>query len=189
VQGNPKLDMPWLAVDDPEDGERPPNSRERRQLARSIALGHFAAMAEGLGASGTSSALQQAKGARPGNLRLPQEELLQVERKDAPIKIALGAAVTSSGIIPMPREGNLEEFRSALATVYGDKAMLLTIDVEILKKIDAGTIPVEAGQPSEPKGEPSFWLEERQYSDQTELTPLGLVTLLRPPPLDQIKSH
>lgn len=188
VQGNTKLDMPWLVVDDPEEGERPPNSNERKRLTRSIALGHFAAMAEGLGATGISSALQQAKKARPGNLHLPQQEVVQVEREGEPTRTVLGAAVTSSGIIQLPREGNLEAFRSALETVYGDKVMLLTVDVETLRGIDAGIIPIADAPPSEPTSEPSFWAERRQYSDQTELTPIRSVTLLRPPPLDQIES-
>jgi hypothetical protein len=185
VQGNQKLDMPWLAVDDPEDGERPPNSNERKRLTRSIALGHFASMAEGLGATGASGALQQAKKARPGNLHLPQEELVQVERKDGHTRTVMGAVITSSGIIPSPREGNLEAFRSALETVYGDKAMLLAIDVETLQAIDAGIFPNASAQPSEPTSELSIWSERRQYADQTDLIPIRLITLRRPPPLDQ----
>jgi len=188
VQGNPNLDMPWLAVDDPEEGERPPNSNERKLLARSIALGHFAAMAEGLGATAISNALQLAKKARPGSLQLPRQELIQVEREDAHARTVLGAAITSSGIIPLPRDGDLEEFRSALQTVYGDKVMLLTIDVETLKKIDAGEFPIEGEQLAPPVGEPSFWEEERQHSDETNLIPIRLATLSRPPPADQIES-
>jgi hypothetical protein len=179
--------MPWLAVDDPEDGERPPSKCERKLLERSIALGHFAAMADGLGATETSIALQQAKKARPGNLHLPRQELVQVERTDAPARTVLGAAVASSGIIPLPREGSLEAFRSALETVYGDKVMFLTIDAEILKQIDAGIMPIADKQPSQPIAEPPpFWSEERQYSDQTELTPIKLITLVRPPPLTKL---
>jgi hypothetical protein len=186
VQGNPRLEQPWLAVDDPEEGERPPNPKERRLLERSIALGHFAAMAEGLGATETSSALRRAKIAQPGNLQLPRQELVQVERKDAPTRTVIGAVVTPFGIISLPREENLEAFRSALETVYGVKAMLLTIEIETLQKIDAGTVPTEGEHFSEPMDEPSFWSEERQYPDQTGLIPIRLVTLLRPP-LDQTK--
>ncbi|MET3842664.1 hypothetical protein [Bradyrhizobium sp. OAE829] len=186
VQGIPNLNMPWLAVDDPEEGERPPSPDERKLLARSIALGHFAAMAEGLGATAISMALHQAKQGSPGSLQLPEQELVQVEREDASARIVLGAAVTNSGIIPLPRYGELEEFRSSLQTVFGGKVMLLTIDGATLKQIDAGTFPTEAEQPKEPVGEPSFWTEERQHFDGTELIPMSLVSLSRPPTADQL---
>jgi hypothetical protein len=88
----------------------------------------------------------------------------------------------------LPRDGNLEEFRSALQAIYGDKAMLLTIDVETLKKIDAGAIPITGEQLTKPSGEPLFWSDERQYADETELIPVSLITLSRPPPADEIKS-
>ena len=186
VQGNPKLDMPWLAVDDPQDGERPPSKREQIRLERSIALGHFSAMAAGLGATETSIALQRAKMAPPGSLHLPRQELVQVERKDRPPRTVLGAAVTSSGIIHLPREGSLEAFRSALNTVYGDKVMLLTIDAETLKQIDAGTMPIADKQSAQPTAAQPFWSGERRHPDQTELTPIKLVTIVRPPPLTKL---
>lgn len=185
IHNNPALQEPWLVVHDPEDGERGPTEEERRLLVRSIGLGHFAALADGLGLHETAVALRHAKQNEPGRLRLPAHEFGLIDQGiDVSPTTVMGAAVVPSGIVHLPRTGDLEEFRSALQTVYGDRCMLFAVDARALHEIDAAEPVLSHEAPSTGPAEEDvpFWSEFRLDADGSAITPLRSIALRRPPP-------
>jgi hypothetical protein len=182
VERNPKLDEPWLTVHDPEQGEREPNSDERAWLVRSVGLGHYATIAEGFGLPKVASALREAKLSQPGGLSIPTDEVTIIEQVDGPLLAAIGAIVTPMGVVVFPRNGELEEFRSALRTVFGDRCVLLAVDVANLQALDSGPLPDRALAPpttTRRAREVPFWSGPRHYSDGSRFIPLNSITLRR----------
>jgi len=49
VKGDSKLSKPWLAVHDPNDGDREPTPSEREQLAKRVSVMHFSSLLMGMG--------------------------------------------------------------------------------------------------------------------------------------------
>lgn len=137
VHGKPKLLEPWLVVDDPEDGERAPSASEASNFARAIALGHFASLADGFGLAATAAALQQAKVNEPGHLRVPHEDVSQIET-DSTTEDMIGAVVTSTGVVPIPRQTDPVNFLAAFRAVHGDRSLFLGVSADTLREVDRG---------------------------------------------------
>lgn len=171
---------PWLVVQDPDEGEREPSAEELRLLKRSIALGHFGALAEGFGLKRAAEALRQAKNAEPGNLQIELSEFTRVQTSDGTTKIMAAAFVTPAGLMQVPNT-DVEEFRSALRTVYGQKTLLFGFDIQLLKELDAiwDTGAAVTATPEEPPLDRSFWEEAAVGRDGSQLIPLEAVSLSR----------
>lgn len=185
IDNHAALTEPWLTVHDPELGRKTPSEDEKRHLVRSIALGHFAALAEGFQLRSTTDALRRAKIRKPGSLRLEPNELVRIDRTDRPPSIAISAVVTPSGIVTIPIESDIEEFRSAIQTVYGARANLLAIDVDHLRRVDKAILPTKWSMKTETGDDQDYWSEERSDPDGSEMIPLKSITLSRVPP-DQV---
>jgi hypothetical protein len=152
---------------------------ERRDLVRSIALGHFAALAEGFQLQRTAEALRYAKRNQLGSLRLEPMELVRIERHDRSPRVAVGAVVTPSGVVPIPRESDVEEFRLAMQTAYPDRALLLAIDIDHLRRIDKAQWSTKWGSEALHGDAAPYWLKERNERDGSEMIPLTEVKLTR----------
>jgi hypothetical protein len=184
VQNYQGLEMPWLAVDDPQEGQRDPSDEEIGLLIRSTRLGHFSALVEGFGAGETAGILRGAKMSRPGQLQLPVAEQVQIERPHSGAKSVIGAIITPFGVRSLPRDGDLENYRLSLIAAYGDRSMLLVIDVDTLKNASL-IVDDEATTKVTPifQGD-SIWAEEHVNIDGSELIPLHSVVLKRSSLLD-----
>lgn len=176
------LDAPWLVVHDPEDGDREPNRDEQGLLVRSIALGHFASIAEGFGLRETAVALRSAKSKRPGHLQLSQREVLAVSRSGEENSTGITAIVTPAGLIAIPRTGDLEEFRSALLTVYGERTLVLTISAATLYAADQIPDLAKESVPARAADAEHLWTQQRRYPDGSVLIPLKMAAMERIPP-------
>lgn len=146
VDGNDKLSKPWLLVHDPDEGEREPTDQERMNMARSVALGHFAALAGGFRLPEAAGLLREAMTGEPGRLHVPAYQSLDVETAEASEKM-IGAVVVPTGIIPIPIHGDPETFLSAVRTVYGRQSLFFGVDVGTLHAIDQGFFGVAMGAP------------------------------------------
>jgi len=102
IKGDPELDQPWLAVHDPEDGEREPTEDERERLHKGIAALHFSSLLEGMGYSDVAEAYRNYTGLP---LKIDQSQKLLVsgipEFDDVSGYVGL---VTTAGLIPLAPE-------------------------------------------------------------------------------------
>ncbi|ACS40559.1 hypothetical protein [Methylorubrum extorquens] len=170
VHGRPDLDKPYLYVDDPDEGDRDPTPKETRHVARSIALGHYATLAEGFGLPGTAAALMSAKRSAPGNLALPRRELTLLSMGDKSRGPTLCAAIVPNGVVPIPGDGDIDAFRNGLLAVYGERTAILAVGEEDILNVDRLEYPTfEADQVVAPG---SFWNRRRIHIDGSELAPL-----------------
>lgn len=161
-----RLEEPWLAVDDPEEGERPPTDDEYRYIQRSIELGHFAALAEGMGLRETGAALREAKTQKPGNFDIPEGELVSLgEGREAVVAVA----VCPTGIIPIPRSGDLGDFQAALSTVYAEQVLFFVVPARVLVAADSIGNPIIV--PDQPQSQGKLWSEERFGGDGSVIVP------------------
>jgi len=176
VAGDPKLQTAHLWVDDPKEGEREATPKERLALQRSIGLGHFAALARGMGYGITARQLSGAKSKEPGQLELDASDLVLVDGEWG-ARLMMIAVVTRSGIVRMP-QGGAEDFQAGLASVFGDEALIMAVDVETLKSIDQmafGTAHEARFRDSVP--DDGFWSQPRAQADGVELLPLNAVAI------------
>lgn len=134
VSGNPKLNEPWLVVDDPDEGEVTPSPEELAYLRRGIALGHYAALCRGLGLPQTAKALERAKNYPAGSLVLPEEEFVTVAQEDEPRKMATGI-LAGSGIIRVPSDISDNYLRS-VSDVFQGRAILVGVGADAMLKAD-----------------------------------------------------
>lgn len=179
VRGNPDLDQPWLSVDDPDDGERPPLKNEVNALRRSIALGHFAGLAEGFRLPNVASALLEAKGRSSGELHIDARDLVEIETKRGLSKV-IAATVTRAGVIPLPDEIT-PSFQNDLKKVFGNEALLMAIDLHDLQNADQSQ-PSDGRMtelPTSIGSETDFWRTSRRQLDGSELLPLDAVEIRR----------
>ncbi|HME85262.1 MAG TPA: hypothetical protein VKG91_12125 [Roseiarcus sp.] len=183
VQNNPGLLEPWLVVHDPQHGEREPTRDEKAWLVRSTALGHYASLAQGFGLRDTAAALWRAKLGEPGHLELPTHEMTVVDRDGSDPITIIGAAIVPSAVVPLPLGGDIEDFRAALQTVFGERTMLLAIPTEELYRADAA-YPMEhdAQLSISPQPEVLFWSATRSGLDGSIVTPLRNIALRRAHP-------
>jgi hypothetical protein len=176
----PKLYYPWLSVCDPAEGEREPNEEELASLRRGVALGHFANLANGLGAANTAHSLRRSKEQRPGTLAPDLVEFIEIEVAGVRRRV-IGAIVTRSGIIRFPEQLPIN-FLDAIRTIYSAEAMVLVIDLDTLIKVDSDLNPIKAahsGTPQTPsRPAPDYWLTPRPQPDGSELLPLDAVDIL-----------
>lgn len=180
----PKLSLPWLVVHDPIDGQRPATPREQSQLIRSIALGHFAALLEGLQLHQLARRLQSAKLSAPTSIGLPAIDLVNAKQEGRDAELVAAGVVTPTGVFALPNEEDLETFRAAILTISRGQALLLGVPVETLLQILRGDkLDGEKHTGSElSEHEPEFWKKERRRRDGSLLLPLSGVTLTRAPP-------
>ncbi len=181
VQNSPNLQFPWLVVDDPADGTREPNQDEAKYLARSVALGHFATLAEGFGLSETAAALEKAKVSEPGHLHLPSEDQVEIVGPER-VRAAIAAAVTPAGIVRLPRARDPEDFRTSLISAFGTRVSLFFIDTEFLQEVDrqgAGAAKQPTAVTSPPEVEEDILSKERSFADGSEIIPADRTSLRR----------
>ncbi len=96
-----------------------------------------------------------------------------------PITI-IGAAIVPSAVVPLPLGGDIEVFRAALQTVFGERTMLLAIPTEELYRADAA-YPMEhdAQLSFGPQPEVLFWSATRTGLDGSIVTPLRSIAIRR----------
>jgi hypothetical protein len=179
VQGHSGLHHPYLWVDDPEEGEVEPSPKDLMQIRRSIALGHYAAFADGFGLPETAEAILRAKTEQPGSLDLPRRDqtILAVDGQ-APYPV-IAAAIVPNGAIPLPRGADPDAFREALLTLFGGKVAILAVSVEAILAVDR--LEDRADNPLAATDEPSFWARRRAQEDGSEQVPLSTARLGRLP--------
>jgi hypothetical protein len=177
VAGDPKLPSAMLWVDDPEEGEREATHKERGGLHRSIRLGHFAALARGMGYADLAKQLTAAKIRSPGQLDLDASDLVRVKEAGGERSMMM-AAVTRAGVVRIP-QGATEDFQSGLISIFGDEALLIAVDLETLLAADQ-LPPEKAEQLTNTAEVPDefFWTRPRRRTDGVEVLPLGAVTIL-----------
>lgn len=134
VHGHPKLAIPWLVVDDPDKGDDEPTIADFASIRRGIALGHYAALARGLGMLALEDALLTARERPPGLMILPVAELVSVEREDNQQFMAAGI-FARSGLIPIPLAADTLDLGN-LADTFGGEAMLVGITKDRLLEAD-----------------------------------------------------
>lgn len=135
VAGDPKLAVPYLWVDDPVEGEREATADEAAALQRSVGLGHFAALARGMGFPHTAERIGEGKVQQPGALTLDSSELILVEDAQGP-RAMMVAAITTSGVVRLPAQMDAD-FQDALASVFGEDVLLMVVDAASIYAIDA----------------------------------------------------
>lgn len=143
VHGDPKLDQPWLVVDDPDDGDVVLEPKEFGHLRRGIALGHYAALASGFGLSATANAIVEAQANPPGQLQLPAEDLVLVREKGEE-QMAFGGILARSGVLPLPgaiADGYVQSLRS----VFGERVMFVAVTAEAVLEADRIGLTDEKG--------------------------------------------
>lgn len=176
VAGDPKLQRPYLWVDDPTDGERRATPKEQAAMQRGVGLGHFAALAQGLGYGHSAELLNRAKADQPGGLDFDSADLAVVDDEDGS-RLMMVAAITRSGVVRLPPDAT-EDFQVGLISVFGDQALLMAVDVESALAVDrmefAGTDLKQAPQRA---GEADFWSARRARPDGVEILPLDAVKL------------
>ncbi|MBA9068416.1 hypothetical protein FHR71_002157 [Methylobacterium sp. RAS18] len=177
VQGHARLQDPYLWVDDPDEGEVDPTPKDLRHIRRSISLGHYAAFAEGFGLHETAQALQRAKLEGPGRLDLPRRDqtILSVAA-DEPYP-AIAAAVAPNGVIPLPRDADLDTFGGAPSTLFGERVAILAVRIDAI--LAADRLEEWGGDASPMPPGPSFWRLRREQGDGSEQVPLAEVRLQR----------
>lgn len=179
VQGNAGLNAPYLWVDDPADGVVEPTPDDVANVARGVRLGHYATMAEGLGLPGTAAAIRQAKGMPSGGLDLPRGEQVHMAVDGGDPYPVLAAAVVPNGVVPLPRDGDLDAFRGALSTVFGERTLVVAVRTDAIVAADRGEDPkIAASAPSE---DPAFWRRRSAQADGSEQIPLAIAALARTP--------
>lgn len=179
VADDPKLTMPFLWVDDPIDGERVATPIEAAALQRSVGLGHFAALARGMGFPRTAGLIGESKGQEPGLLAFDTSELILVEGAEGP-RAMMVAAITPAGVVRLPQAVG-DDFQSALASVFGEDVLLMVVDAGSIFAVDimafaeadqmttlVSTLPFDDGHDRFPR--------RRQY-DGVEILPLKAVRL------------
>ncbi|GJD97946.1 hypothetical protein OCOJLMKI_5185 [Methylobacterium iners] len=177
VQGHARLQDPYLWVDDPDEGEVDPTPKDLRHIRRSIALGHYSAFAEGFGLAETAQALLRAKLEPPGRLDLPcrdQTILSVVGGEPYPV---IAAAVVPNGVIPLPRDTDLDTFGGALLTLFGERVAILAVRIDAI--LDADRMKEREGDVLPLPADPSFWRLRRGQGDGSEQVPLTEVRLQR----------
>lgn len=143
IHGDPKLNRPWLIVDDPNDGEVVLEPKEFGHLRRGIALGHYAALASGFGLSATANTIIEAQSSPPGQLQLPAEDLILIREKGEEQK-AFGGILTRSGVLPLP--GTIADgYVQSLRSVFGDRVMLVAVAAEAVFEADRMGVVDEKG--------------------------------------------
>ncbi|GJE27543.1 hypothetical protein LKMONMHP_2403 [Methylobacterium organophilum] len=180
VQGHARLQDPYLWVDDPDEGEVDPTPKDLRYIRRSIALGHYAAFAEGFGLPKTAQALLRAKLERPGRLDLPRRDQTFLSVAGGEPYPAIAAAVVPNGVIPLPRDGDLDTFGRALSTLFGERVAILAVRIDAI--LAADRLEEREGDALPTPPDPSFWRLRREQGDGSEQVPLTEVTL-RPLPV------
>lgn len=134
VHGNPKLSHPWLVVDDPEAGKMLPAPADYAHMRRGIALGHYAALARGLGLPETEHTLLTARNRPPGLMELPAEDLVSVERPGDQTWLIAGIFARSA-IMPIPLRADALDLDN-LAEAFDGQAMLVGISKDRLIEAD-----------------------------------------------------
>ncbi|CAA2137027.1 hypothetical protein [Methylobacterium bullatum] len=177
VQGNAGLHAPYLWVDDPDDGVTEPTTEDAANIGRGIRLGHYAAMAEGFGLTETAAAIRKAKGSQPGGLELPQRDQMDLALDGNVPYPVIAATVVPNGIIPFPRGVDLDGFRAALTTVFGEKTLILAIRIDAILAADRREGPKISESPL--SSDPAFWRRRRIQADGSEQIPLGMAGLVR----------
>jgi hypothetical protein len=170
VQGRPDLAEPHLYVDDPDEGQREPTPEELRHIKRSIALGHYASLAEGFGLPETTAALRRAKQMAPGQLVLPPRDLMRISVQGDDIGQALAVAIVPNGVVPLPQNGNEDAFRNGLLAVYGNRSAILAVRADAIRNADRMEPGPFKGDQAVAAG--SFWDRRRIHVDGSEQTPL-----------------
>lgn len=186
VVGDPALNKPWLSVHDPDDGYREPSPVELDQLSRGVALAHYAAIAGGLGFLSVERTLSLA--AKEGNPQLKfEQDAFTTVIVDGEPQSVIAAMVTPQGVIPLPMD-NGNEFQRGIKAVFGDKALLLTVDKATLLAAALGVRPGTTKMPDEGASLADFWRFGRSSIDGTALLPLDRVQILglreKPPMLE-----
>lgn len=181
VAGDPKLSLPHLWVDDPADGERAATPEEEQALQRSVGLGHFAALARGMGFPRTAGMIAQSKVHKPGGLVLDNSELIMVE-DDQGLHAMMVAAITPSGVVRLPGEVN-EDFQAALASVFGEDVLLMVVNAVSILAIDAlafnETDQIKTLPTAFPVDDVHQRSPRRRRADGVEVVPLKAVRLRR----------
>jgi|GEM_PF-2624302 len=181
VAGDPKLSLPHLWVDDPVDGERAATPEEEQALQRSVGLGHFAALARGMGFPRTAGRVAESKIHEPGALALDSSELIMVEDDQGPHAMMV-AAITPSGVVRLPGEVN-EDFQTALASVFGEDVLLMVVNAASILAIDAlafnETDQIKTLVTAFPVDDVHERSLRRRHADGIEVMPLKAVRLRR----------
>lgn len=177
VAGDPKLPTAMLWVDDPDEGQRKATDKERAALHRSLRLGHFAALARGMGYAKIARQLEAAKASAPGQLDLDATDLVEVEDETGAHTMMM-AAVTRAGVVRMP-QGATEAFQAGLAAVFQDEVLFLAVDLQTL--LSADQLPsAKSGQRTQvtsTTADEDFWIKRRARADGVEVLPLSAVKL------------
>lgn len=179
VQGNASLNAPYLWVDDPDDGVVEPTADDIANVARGVRLGHYATMAEGLGLHETAAAIRRAKGMQSGSLDLPRREQVHMTVDGGDPYPVLAAAIVPNGIVPLPRDGDLDAFRGALSTVFGEKTLIVAVRTDAIVAADRGEDRKIVASPT--SEDAAFWRRRRIQADGSEQIPLAAAALIRTP--------
>jgi hypothetical protein len=177
VAGNPSLNTPWLVVHDPDDGDRKATPAESAAVVRGVALRHFAALLDGMQMPKSARAVLAAVSAKPGGLKLPEQEQLVFAQAASPPQQGYAALVTRAGIIPIPPETDPAVRQAASQDLFGERAGVFAITADTILKIDAGGAST-AAQSVEPTTD-SFLARAQHLADGSQLFPSPDVRLGR----------
>jgi hypothetical protein len=125
----------------------------------------------------TAAALRQAKAREPGNLSLPEDEMLHLET-DGREASMIGAVAASIGVVPIPRTADVMNFLAALREVHGDRSLFFGVDIETLRSVDLGKLRREdAALPDMPVDQ--LFSRAIRRPDGSELFPLQRIAARR----------
>ncbi len=175
VKGSLKLDEPWLAVHDPDEGERDATLEERTELSKRVSVMHFASLLNGMGYGSVSDRISENNYPILGD---PEFELQVDGIPGHEPLVGYVAVVSMAGIIHLP-PADILAVPAMARRIRGLNALLLVVPS---RSSDGQSLEIKAA-PQESllstDVETPLWDMTSQNPDGTWLVPARNVRLKR----------